>query len=371
MSVDPTSAHLLFEPLKLGAIEAPNRIFMAPLTRNRANHLGDVPTEMNALYYQQRATAGLLIAEATQISPQGKGYQDTPGIYSDAQVAGWKLVTDAVHKKGGRIVLQLWHVGRISHPTLQPGGALPVAPSAIAFESKIFNENTFMECVTPRALRADELPGILDDFRRAAKNAIAAGFDGVEIHSANGYLLDEFLKDKSNQRTDEYGGSVENRVRFPLEVVRAVCDAVGHDRVGIRIAPQTHFGDVDDSAPATTFGHYVDRLREFDLAYLHVIEGETGGSRTIPGVDYMDLRRRFGGPYIGNNGYTRELAIESIAAGRVDAVAFGVAYLANPDLVERLRLDAPLNAPDQATFYGGGEHGYVDYAFLDTAAANA
>jgi N-ethylmaleimide reductase len=228
-----------------------------------------------------------------------------------------------------------------------------------------------MECVTPRALRADELPGILDDFRRAAKNAIAAGFDGVEIHSANGYLLDEFLKDKSNQRTDEYGGSVENRVRFPLEVVRAVCDAVGHDRVGIRIAPQTHFGDVDDSAPATTFGHYVDRLREFDLAYLHVIEGETGGSRTIPGVDYMDLRRRFGGPYIGNNGYTRELAIESIAAGRVDAVAFGVAYLANPDLVERLRLDAPLNAPDQATFYGGGEHGYVDYAFLDTAAANA
>jgi N-ethylmaleimide reductase len=371
MSAQTDEAGLLFEPLRFGAIEAPNRIFMAPLTRNRANHTGDVPTEMNARYYAQRASAGLLIAEATQISPQGKGYAFTPGIYSDAQVAGWKLVTGAVHEAGGRIVLQLWHVGRISHPSLQPGGALPVAPSAIAFKSQVFDGNGFVDCVTPRALEVSELPAIIDDYRRAARNAIAAGFDGVEIHSANGYLLDQFLKTKSNERTDEYGGSVENRARFPLAVVKAVCDEIGSDRVGIRIAPLTRFGDVDDEAPAETFGYYVDRLSEHKLAYLHVIEGQTGGSRDLPGVDYADLRRRFAGAYIGNNGYNRQLAIESLAAGRVDAVAFGVQFLANPDLVERLRLNAPLNKPDQATFYGGGEHGYVDYPFLDSAVVTA
>ena len=370
MSAQPSSDAVLFESLRLGAIEVNNRIFMAPLTRNRANHEGDVPTEMNARYYEQRATAGLIIAEATQISPQGKGYAWTPGIYNDAQIAGWKLVTDAVHRKNGKIVLQLWHVGRVSHPSLQPGGELPVAPSAVAFSSKVYDGNGFVDCVTPRALRADELPGIVDDYRRAANNAIAAGFDGVEIHAANGYLLDEFLKDKSNRRTDDYGGSIENRVRFPIEVVEAVCRAIGSDRVGIRIAPQTHFADVDDSAPAETFGHFVDRLSKFKLAFMHVIEGETGGSRDLPGVDYTDLRRRFGGPYVANNGYSRELAIESIAAGRIDAVAFGVKFLANPDLVERFRIDAPLNTPDQATFYGGGEHGYVDYPFLDVAVSS-
>lgn len=370
MSIDLV-ADALFRHLAVGAIAVPNRVFMAPLTRSRARHDGDVPTEINARYYAQRATAGLLISEATQVSPQGKGYAHTPGIYSDDQVAGWKLVTEAVHAAGGRIVLQLWHVGRVSHPTLQPGGQLPVAPSAVAFKSTVYNDTGFVDCVTPRALRADELPGIVADFRKGAQNAIEAGFDGVEVHAANGYLLDEFLKDKSNRRTDEYGGSVENRSRFPLMVVREVVDAIGRERVGIRIAPQTHFADVDDSAPAETFGYFVDRLSELGLAYMHVIEGETGGSRELPGVDYGDLRRRYTGVYVANNGYDRKLAIESIEAGRVDAVAFGVPFIANPDLVQRFRVGASLNTADKNLFYGGDERGYVDYPFLETAGVSA
>lgn len=368
MSQDQASAAALFTPLQLGAIDAKNRIFMAPLTRSRAKHDGDVPSATNARYYAQRAASGLIIAEATQISQQGKGYAYTPGIYTDAQIAGWKLVTDAVHAAGGKIVLQLWHVGRISHPSLQPGGQLPVAPSSVAFESKTYNDTGFVDCPTPRALRVDELPGIIEDFRTAAKNAIAAGFDGVEVHSANGYLLDQFLKDKSNTRTDEYGGSIENRVRFPLAVVAAVCEAIGSDRVGIRIAPETHFGDVGDSNPAALFEHYVDRLNALKLAFVHVIEGETGGSRELGGVDYVALRKRIATTYVANNGYTREMAIDAIAADRVDAVAFGVPFLANPDLVERFRLGAELNKPDQATFYGGDEHGYTDYPTLELAA---
>ncbi len=363
-------ADALFAPIRIGAIDAANRIFMAPLTRSRARHDGDVPTATMARYYAQRATAGLIIAEATQISPQGKGYAYTPGIYSDEQVAGWRGVTDAVHAAGGRIVLQLWHVGRVSHPTIQPNGDSPVAPSALPFASKVYNETGFVDCPTPRALRADELPGIVEDFRKAASNAITAGFDGVEVHAANGYLLDEFLKDKSNVRDDEFGGSIENRVRFPFAVVQAVCEAIGSDRVGIRIAPQTHFGDVDDSNPAETFGCFIDRLNELDLAYLHVIEGETGGSRELPGVDYVALRKRYRGVYVANNGYDRELAIESIEAGRVDAVAFGVPFIANPDLVERFRANASLNTSDQNTFYGGDERGYVDYPALETTAKN-
>lgn len=371
MAQDQTSAAPLFEPLHLGAIAAKNRIFMAPLTRSRADHDGDVPNAINARYYAERASAGLIIAEATQISQQGKGYAYTPGIYSDAQIAGWKLVTDAVHAAGGKIVLQLWHVGRISHSSLQPGGELPVAPSAVAFSSKTYNDTGFVDCPTPRALRADELPGIVDDFRKGAKNAIAAGFDGVEVHSANGYLLDQFLKDKSNTRTDDYGGSIENRVRFPLAVVAGVCEAIGNDRVGIRIAPETHFGDVGDSNPAALFDYYVDRLNELKLAYVHVIEGETGGSRDLGGVDYVALRKHIATTYIGNNGYTREMAIEAIAAGRVDAVAFGVLFLANPDLVERFRTGAELNKPDPETFYGGDEHGYTDYPTLEVAARSS
>lgn len=361
----------LFDPITVGAMRLPNRIFMAPLTRNRANHADDAPRPLNAEYYAQRASAGLLIAEATQITPQGKGYAFTPGIYSDAQIAGWKDVTNAVHAAGGHIVLQLWHVGRISHPSLQPGGALPVGPSAVAFTSQVFDGKGFVDCVMPRALEASELPGIVADYVRAANNAIAAGFDGVEIHSANGYLLDEFLRDGANQRTDEYGGSIENRVRFPLEVVRAVVDAIGKDRVGIRISPVTPFGDLRDSTPAQTFGHYVDELAKTGIAYLHVIEGSTGGARDLPGVDYADLRARFPGPYIANNGYDRALALDSVASGRVDAVAFGRLYIANPDLVERLRENAPLNEPDGTTFYGGDAKGYTDYPTLATSGARA
>lgn len=364
MSQHESTPATLFDPITIGALELKNRIFMAPLTRNRANHADDAPHALNATYYAQRASAGLLIAEATQISPQGKGYAFTPGIYSDAQVAGWRLVTDAVHAKGGRIVLQLWHVGRISHPSLQPGGALPVAPSAIAFTSQVFDGTGFVDCVVPRALEASELPGIVADYVRAAKNAIAAGFDGVEVHSANGYLLDEFLRDGANKRTDEYGGSIANRARFPLEVVRAVADAIGKDRTGVRISPLTPFGDLADSTPNETFAHYVAELSTLGIAFLHVIEGSTGGDRTLPGVDYAALRASFSGAYIVNNGYDRALALEAVASGRVDAVAFGRTYLANPDLVERLRENAPLNEPDGSTFYGGAEKGYTDYPTL-------
>ena len=360
---------VLFTPTKLGAIELANRLVMSPLTRDRARRPGDVPGEMNAEYYAQRATAGMIVTEGTQVSPQGKGYIDTPGIYDAEQVAGWKLVTSRVHAEGGKIVAQLWHVGRMSHPSLQPNGALPVAPSALAFKAQVFAETGMVDCVTPRALEANELPGIVEDFRRAAQNAVDAGFDGVEIHGANGYLIDQFLKSKSNVRTDEYGGSVENRLRFPLEIVDAVVDVLGSDRVGIRIAPQTRFGDVEDAEPMVTFGAFVDALGKRELAFLDCIEGQTGGKRSIPGVDYGELKRRFGGPYLANNGYSRDLAIEALASGRADAVVFGRAFLANPDLVERFRENAPLNEPDQSTFYGGDAHGYTDYPTLEKASA--
>ncbi|GAC1306900.1 MAG: alkene reductase [Vulcanimicrobiaceae bacterium] len=365
----PKQSVSLFDPIRIGALDLPNRIFMAPLTRNRANHADDAPHALNATYYEQRASAGLIIAEATQITPQGKGYAFTPGIYSDAQIAGWKGVTDAVHAKGGHIVLQLWHVGRVSHPSLQPGGALPVAPSAVAFKSQVFDGRGFVDCVVPRALEASELPGIVADYVRAAKNAIAAGFDGVEVHAANGYLLDEFLRDGANKRTDEYGGSIENRVRFPLQVVRAVADAIGNDRTGVRISPLTPFGDLTDSTPNETFARFVAGLESLGIAFIHVIEGDTGNDRTIAGVDYDALRKSFSGAYIVNNGYDRALALESVASGRVDAVAFGRTYIANPDLVERLREDAPLNEADGSTFYGGTEKGYTDYPTLAASGA--
>jgi N-ethylmaleimide reductase len=368
MEPQSESAGVLFEPIRIGAFALRNRIVMAPLTRSRAHKGDDVPTGLNATYYAQCASVGLVIAEATQVSPQGKGYADTPGIYSDAQVAGWKLVTDAVHAKGGTIVLQLWHVGRISHPSLQPGGALPVAPSAIAFKSQVYNDAGFVDCVTPRALEAGELPGIVEQFRRGAENALRAGFDGVEVHAANGYLLDEFLKDGSNHRTDDYGGSVANRARFPLEVVAAVARVAGPARVGVRIAPVSPFGDVSDTAPDRTFDYFVRGLSSLGIAYLHVIEGATGGSRDLPGVDYAALQRAFTGAYIANNGYDRALAIDALSKRRADAIAFGVAALANPDLVERLRRNAALNVPDPDTFYGGDERGYTDYPALATVA---
>ena len=348
-----------------------NRIVMAPLTRNRATHGTDVPHQLNAEYYAQRATAGLSIAEATQISPTGKGYAFTPGIYSDDQVAGWKLVTDAVHAQGGTIVLQLWHVGRISHTALQPGGKLPVAPSAVApIGQKTFIEDgRFVDVETPRALDVAELPGIVADYVKAAKNAIAAGFDGVELHAANGYLLDQFLRDGTNKRTDSYGGSVESRLRFPLEVVDAVIAIVGAERTGIRISPVSAFGDMTDSNPTALFSALVCELSERKIAFIHVVEGDTGGQRDVAGFDFHALRALFSGTWIVNNGYSRDLAAQAVGSGYADLVAFGRPFIANPDLVERFRIDAPLNELNPATMYGGGAEGYVDYPALATSGA--
>jgi len=370
-STSDDTSKKLFEPIKMGALALENRVFMAPLTRSRASAADDAPIDMNVEYYAQRASAELIIAEATQISQQGKGYAFTPGIYTDPQIAGWRRVTDAVHAKGGKIVLQLWHVGRVSHPTLQPDGGLPVAPSALSFASKVYNNVGFVDCVTPRALEPSELRGIVDDYKRGARNAIAAGFDGVEVHSANGYLLDEFLRDSANKRTDDYGGTIENRMRFPLAAIAGVIEEIGADRVGVRISPVTPFGDVWDSDPAQTFGAYAERLSELGIAFLHVIEGSTGGPRDFGNFDYADVRRRFAGPYVANNGYDRALAIEAVASGRVDAVAFGRLYIANPDLVERLRQNAPLNEPIADAFYGGDVRGYTDYPTLDAMPAHA
>ena len=353
----------LFDSYTLGTIPLANRIVMAPLTRNRAA-AGFVPGPFAADYYAQRATAGLLIAEATQVSQQGQGYQDTPGIYTDAQVEGWRVVTDRVHAAGGKIFLQLWHVGRISHVDLQPNGGAPVAPSAIRAEAKTFVGNAFVDTSTPRALELDEMPGIVEDFRRAAANAIRAGFDGVEVHGANGYLLDQFAKDGANHRTDAYGGSIENRARLMLEVTKAVVAEVGADRTGIRISPVSPASGVSDSNPQPLFDYIVDALSALDLVYLHVIEGATGGDRDFAPFDYASLRRRFANTYMANNGYTRELATKAIESNAADLVALGQPYIANPDLVERFKQHAPLNTIDQATLYGGGAKGYTDYPTL-------
>ena len=353
----------LFDSYTLGTIPLANRIVMAPLTRNRAA-AGFVPGPFAADYYAQRATAGLLIAEATQVSQQGQGYQDTPGIYTDAQVEGWRVVTDRVHAAGGKIFLQLWHVGRISHVDLQPNGGAPVAPSAIRAEAKTFVGNAFVDTSTPRALELDEMPGIVEDFRRAAANAIRAGFDGVEVHGANGYLLDQFAKDGANHRTDAYGGSIENRARLMLEVTKAVVAEVGADRTGIRISPVSPASGVSDSNPQPLFDYIVDALSALDLVYLHVIEGATGGDRDFAPFDYASLRRRFANTYMANNGYTLELATKAVESNTADLIAFGQPYIANPDLVERFKQHAPLNTIDQDTLYGGGAKGYTDYPTL-------
>ena len=359
----------LFKPYNMGSLTLANRIVMAPLTRSRATS-GDVPTPLMAVYYAQRASAGLIISEASQISPQGKGYIQTPGIHSAEQIAGWKRVTDAVHAKGGKIVIQLWHVGRISHPALQEGGALPVAPSAVTPNGWVFTGQGKEDMVTPRALELAELPGIVADYKRAAQNAKAAGFDGVEIHAANGYLLDQFLRDKTNLRTDVYGGSIENRTRLLLEVTDAILEVWEKDRVGVRLSPISAANDIDDSNPEPLFTHAVQQLARRDIGFLHIVEGMTGGPRT-PGrptdFDLDKLRRLFPNTYIANNGYTRELAIEVRAQNRADLIAFGRSFISNPDLVERLRRNAPLNALDADTLYGGDAHGYTDYPFLDTA----
>jgi len=353
-----TSANTLFSPIHLGDLTLSNRIIMAPLTRNRAGE-GDAPQAMNVEYYRQRAGAGLIISEGSQISASGIGYPHTPGIYSPAQIDGWRQVTDAVHKEGGRIFIQLWHTGRISHSSLQPGGILPVAPSALKAAGKAMTYQGFQDFETPHELALDELPGIVAEYVAAAKNAKAAGFDGVEIHAANGYLLDQFLRDGSNQRTDNYGGDIGNRMRLLLEVVDAVIAVWGSHRVGVRLSPENSFNDMNDSQPQQTFNAVAEKLSDYPLAYLHVLEGDmlTGERR----VDYAALRNCFSGLYMTNNGYDLDGGNSAIAQHQADMVAFGKLFIANPDLPERFAKNLPLNTPDQATFYGGDEKGYTDY----------
>ncbi|WP_126966039.1 alkene reductase [Xanthomonas arboricola] len=353
----------LFEPYALGALTLANRIVMAPLTRNRAG-AGLVPSALAATYYAQRASAGLLITEATQVSPQAQGYQGTPGLYTPEQIAGWRAVTDAVHAKGGRIFVQLWHVGRVSHVDLQPGGAAPVAPSAIRAATKVFVNNGFADVSEPRALALHELPGIVDDFRQAAANAIAAGFDGVEIHGANGYLLEQFIKDGANQRTDAYGGSIENRARLLLEVVAAVSKEIGADRTGVRISPVSPASGISGSEPQPHYDYIAEQLAALGIVYLHVVEGATGGPRDAAPFDYAALRSKFTRTYLANNGYDLELANAQLRAGNVDLVAFGRPFISNPDLVERLHTGAALAPLNPATLYGGGAEGYIDYPSL-------
>jgi 2,4-dienoyl-CoA reductase-like NADH-dependent reductase (Old Yellow Enzyme family) len=342
----------LFTPLAVGALTLPNRIIMAPLTRARAP--GRVPNDLMARYYAQRASAGLILSEATCVSASGVGYADTPGIWSSEQVEGWKKVTEAVHRAGGRIFLQLWHVGRISHP-LFLNGELPVAPSAIRPMGRVSLVRPETDYVTPRSLAIAEIPGIVEDFRGGARNAKAAGFDGVEIHAANGYLIDQFLQDRANERTDAYGGPIENRARFLLEVTDAVIDVWGADRVGVHLAPRGDAHDVGDSNPSALFSYVARELGRRRVAFLF--------AREFPGSDVLGprMKREFGGVFIANERYTRELADEALARGNADAVAFGLAFIANPDLPARLLRNAPLNDVDRATLYAGGEAGYTDY----------
>ncbi|MEP3226293.1 MAG: alkene reductase [Parasphingorhabdus sp.] len=362
----------LFDTLSLGDLTLPNRVVMAPLTRNRALHDGDVPHALNAEYYAQRASAGLIISEATQISPEGKGYAFTPGIYSDEQVKGWQLVTDAVHAKDGRIFAQLWHVGRISHTSLQLDDQAPVAPSAIAAEAQVFDGEGFVSTSKPRALTTSDIAGIVDDYRKAAINAKNAGFDGIELHAANGYLLDQFLRDGSNKRGDEYGGTPANRARLVIEVLEALTEVWDAGRIGIRLSPFSQFNGIDDSDPMATFSHVVKKINELNIGYLHLIEGETGGERDLPeGKSIEALKSLFDGVYMANNGYDQELATDAVEAKSVDLVAFGRPFIANPDLVERLAQGAELNTVNEATLYGGGGEGYTDYPILNTRSAAA
>jgi N-ethylmaleimide reductase len=357
-----TTQSPVLQPYTLGDLQLANRIAMAPLTRSRSNDAG-VPPDFAVDYYAQRATAGLIISEATNISAQARGYALTPGIWTPEQVEAWAKVTRAVHRRGGKMFLQLWHTGRISHPDLH-GGALPVAPSAIKPEGQAFTNEGLKDHVVPRALETDEIPAIVEDYRHAAQCAKDAGFDGVEVHSANNYLLEQFIRDTTNQRTDPYGGSVENRLRFPLAVVRAVVDVWGAKRVGIRISPATTQpgGAALDSNVMATYGAYVDELSKLGLLYIHDIEGVTQLTRDVPeGVDFPALRKRFSGAYIANNRYTRELAEEVLAKGDADLFSFGRPFIANPDLIERLATGAPLAESPKEYLYGGNSVGYSDW----------
>ena len=358
----------ILQPVTIGDMELKNRVVMAPLTRSRSSSEG-VPPDFAADYYGQRASAGLIISEATNISPQAVGYAYTPGIWTEAQVEAWTRIVSTVHANDGRIFLQLWHTGRISHPDVQANGELPVSASAIKPEGTAFTEGGMKEHVTPRALETHEIPGIVEDYRRAAENAKRAGFDGVEIHSANNYLLEQFVRDSTNTRTDEYGGSIENRLRFPLAVVKAVTEVWGGgSRVGIRLSPATtQPGNTDlDSRTHETFGTYVDALNAFGLLYIHTIEGVTQQTRDVPdGVDFDDLRRRFNGAYVGNNQLTLELAEKELEEGRADLFSFGRPYIANPDLVGRLASGAALADAPKSTWYGGDANGYSNWPGMD------
>lgn len=369
---------LLFTPIRLGALDLPNRIVMAPLTRSRAA-AGNVPSDLAIEYYRQRASAGLIITEGTQISAQGQGYAWTPGIHTQAQMEGWARVAQAVHHEGGRIVMQLWHVGRVSHPVFQPGGARPVAPTTMPVPAKAFipgedGRGAFTDVPEPQALTIAGIQLIIADYAQAARNAIAAGLDGVEIHGANGYLLDQFLNSASNWRTDRYGGSPENRARLMLEVVDAVCAAVGSSRVGLRLAPMGRAFGMNEAEPEALFAYLIDELTKRNLAYLHLVEPSVVG-REITAIDPRAdalmgaIRQTFTGPILLAGGYTRQSAQAALANGRGDAIAFGRPFIANPDLPARLRIDAPLNTPDPATFYGGDARGYTDYPALATSEA--
>jgi len=352
----------LFTPVRVGRYTLSNRMVMAPMTRSRAGDDG-VPSELAITYYSQRASAGLIITECAYVSPMGKGYVRTPGIQSAAQVAAWKKVADAVHAQGGQIFMQLWHTGRISHPSLLPGNAAPVAPSAIKPAGQTWTPTGPQDFVTPRALELEEIAAIVADFRNATRRALEAGFDGVELHAASGYLPEQFLSSGTNQRQDQYGGSVEKRARFLLEVLDAMVAEAGGDRVGVKIAPEMHFNDIVDANPQETYTYLVEQLRGLNPAYLHVA---LFGAK----VDYHALLRpRFNGAYLIGGGLDQKSAEAALADGRADATVFGNAFLANPDLPERFRQGAPLNTPDQSTFYSPGAQGYTDYPFLSGASA--
>ncbi len=364
---------VLLAPVTIGTLQAPNRILMAPLTRSRSKQPGDVPWRLNAEYYAQRASAGLIVSEATQVSPQGKGYAFTPGIHSDEQVAGWRLVTDAVHDAGGRIYLQLWHVGRISHTDLQPGNAKPVAPSAIRADSQTYtsNDSGMVQVSEPRALELDEIPGVVDQFRQGAQRAKDAGFDGVEVHGANGYLIDQFLRTGTNKRTDAYGGPVEHRTRFGVEVTKAVLDVWEPGRIGYRVSPLGDFNGMHDDDPKDTFGYLAEQLGSLGIAFIDVVEefaGSGGRDDDANEAVFKEIRTRFkgagGGAYLANGSYEADSARQRIGDGLADAVLFGKLFIANPDLPARIAQDGPYNDWDQSTFYGGDAAGYTDYPAL-------
>jgi N-ethylmaleimide reductase len=372
----PSASSNLFSPIKIGPYLLSHRVVMAPLTRMRSEN-GDIPGDLMAEYYSQRASkGGFIVAEATVVSRNGRGYLGAPGIYDDAQIAGWKKVVDAVHAKGGRIFLQLWHVGRQSHSDLQPGGAAPVAPSATAYEGVAFTADGWVPVTPARALEIDEIPVIVEDYRRGAERAMAAGFDGVEIHAANGYLLDQFLQDGSNKRTDVYGGSIANRARLLLDVTAAVVAVWGGNHVAVRLAPSGDWAGMSDSNPEATFGYVAEQLNHFDLAYLHIVEPRIRGSELIAEknqapIASQQLRKIFKGTILAAGGFTAESAAAILEAGDADAVVFGRDFIANPDLPERIRGNLPLNRYDRDTFYGGDARGYIDYPFYDESLAVA